>query len=120
MPAAVAGTGAGKPAGRRNRSGTSAAVAGGAERRDRPELHPRPRADAHAAEQEHAAGDHRHAGEVAGVAADGDQAAAHGGADLVARLAVHEDDAAAHALEAATVAGPDQVAGVAADVDAAA
>src|SRR5262249_6092467 len=56
----------------------------------------------------------------AAVAADGDQAAAHGTAPLVAGPAVHEDDAAAHPHGAAAVRRAGQVAGVAADVDAAA
>src|SRR5438128_515844 len=83
-------------------------------------LHAGPEADAGLAEQQYRPCDERHAGKIAGGAADGDEPAAHGIADLIARLAVDENDAAAHAEPAAAIAGADQVSRVAMHVNLAA
>src|SRR5207248_11396230 len=66
------------------------------------------------------AGEQRNAGELTGVAADGDEAAPHVAADLVACLAVHQDDAAARGEEAAAIGAADEMAGAAVNVDVAA
>ena len=58
-------------------------------------------------EDEDRAGDQRGAGKIPRITANGDQAAAHGAANLIAGFAMNEDDAAAHADSAAAIAGAD-------------
>src|SRR5688572_19509615 len=90
---------------------------GVAQEGERAALHAGAVADAARTENEHAAGEHVHTDEVARVAADGDEAAAHRQADLVASITPDENRPLGHSFRTAAIGRTDEVPGLAADMN---